>query len=66
MELKIREKYRINVIGIKQDEQVDVNIRPEEVLKEGCYIIAIGKKPGLKCRPCIYTINGEVYDYKRK
>ena len=51
MELKIREKYRINVIGIKQNEQVDVNIRPEEVLQEGCSIIAIGKNQDLNADP---------------
>ncbi len=51
MELKIREKYRINVIGIKQNEQVDVNIGPEEVLQEGCSIIAIGKNQDLNADP---------------
>ena len=51
MELKIREKYRINVIGIKKKEQVNVNIRPEEILEEGCSIIAIGKNQDLNADP---------------
>lgn len=51
MDLKIREKYRINIIGIKRDEQVDVNIKPEEVLEAGCSIIAIGKNKDLNADP---------------
>lgn len=50
-ELKIRKKYHINIIGIKKDESVDVNLKPEEPLPENCDIIAIGKNRDLNAEP---------------
>lgn len=50
-ELKIRERYHINIIGIKQNEQVDVNIKPGEALPAGCSVIAIGKNQDLNTDP---------------
>lgn len=47
MDLKVRERYHINIIGIKRDETVQVDIRPEELLPENCTIIAIGKNKDL-------------------
>lgn len=46
-ELKIREKYRINIIAIKTGENVKVNLKPEETLEDGCSLIAIGKNEDL-------------------
>ena len=46
-ELKIREKYHINVIGVKNGESVDVNLKPDEPLKAGCIILAVGKNQDL-------------------
>lgn len=42
-ELKIREKYNINLIAVKQGENVNVNFGPEESLPSGCTLIAVGK-----------------------
>ena len=41
-ELRIRERYGFNVVGIKKDEEVDVNVRPEMPLEEGTILIFIG------------------------
>lgn len=41
-ELRIRERYGFNVVGIKKDEKVDVNVRPEMPLEEGTIMIFIG------------------------
>lgn len=46
-ELKIREKYRINIIALKTGENVNVNLKPGEVLEDGCFLIAIGKNEDL-------------------
>lgn len=45
--LRIREKYNINLIGIKKGENINVNLRPEEVFVSDCTIIAIGKNEDL-------------------
>lgn len=42
-ELKIREKYNINLIAVKQGENVNVNFDPEESLPSDCTLIAVGK-----------------------
>ena len=41
-ELKIREQYGINVVGIIQGVQVDVTLDPYEPLPEGAILILIG------------------------
>lgn len=46
-ELSIREKFNINVIGVKQGEDVDVNLRPDVPLPLDCTVIAIGKNRDL-------------------
>lgn len=46
-ELRIRERYHINIIGMKMGETVDVNLKPEECLPAGCTLIAIGKNRDL-------------------
>jgi trk system potassium uptake protein TrkA len=40
-ELKIREKYKINVIGIKIEEDITINPDPTVVLTEGCTVFAV-------------------------
>lgn len=47
IDLKIREKYNINLIGIKHGDEVRINLKPDEVFVSGCTIIAIGKNEDL-------------------
>lgn len=47
IDLKIREKYNINLIGIKYGDEVRINLKPDEVFVSGCTIIAIGKNEDL-------------------
>lgn len=46
-DLKIREKYNINLIGIKQGDEVNVNLKPDEIFNSCCTVIAIGKNKDL-------------------
>ncbi|MDO4273759.1 MAG: TrkA family potassium uptake protein [Eubacteriales bacterium] len=46
-ELRIRERYHINIIGMKKGDEVDVNLKPDECLPAGCTLIAIGKNKDL-------------------
>lgn len=41
-ELKVRERYGLNVVGIMQGEKVDVTFDPMEPLPADCIIIVIG------------------------
>lgn len=41
-ELRIRERYGFNVVGIKKGEKVDVNVSAEKPLEEGSIMIFIG------------------------
>ena len=41
-DLKVRERYGVNVVGIMQGEKVDVTFDPHEPLPEGCIMIVIG------------------------
>lgn len=47
IDLKIREKYNINLIGLKHGEEVNVNLKPDEIFPEDCTVIAIGKNEDL-------------------
>lgn len=47
-ELQIREKYRINVIGIKDGDQVSVSLNPTEPLKAGVVLILVGENKDLE------------------
>ena len=49
--LGIRERHRINVIGVKVNEEVRVDLDPEERLPEGCTLIAVGKNKDLNEAP---------------
>lgn len=42
MELKLRERYGLNVVGIMQGEEVDVTFDPAKPLPADCIIIVIG------------------------
>ena len=41
-DLKVRERYGLNVVGIMQGEEVNVTFDPHEVLPPDCIIIVIG------------------------
>lgn len=47
IQLKIREKHRVNIIAIKRNDAVDVDFDPNEPLEEGVSLIAIGKNRDL-------------------
>ena len=43
LELNVREKFGINVVGIIRNQQVTVNIQPQECLEAGDMMILIGE-----------------------
>lgn len=47
-ELQIREKYRVNVIGIKDGDQVNVSLDPTRPLKAGIVLILVGENRDLE------------------
>lgn len=47
-QLDIRRNYGINVVGIKEDENVDVNPAPEEPLREKMVMILVGANETLE------------------
>ena len=47
LDLNVRERFHINIIGIKQGENVTVDLDPSEPLPDNCSIIAIGKNKDL-------------------
>ena len=48
VELQIREKHNLNVIGVKEGERLRVQIDPKEKLKEGTVLIVIGNNRDLE------------------
>ena len=46
-DLKIREKNKINLVGLKQGNDVDINPNPAEPLPADCTVMAIGKNEDL-------------------
>lgn len=46
-DLKVREKYNINLIGMKYGDEVNINVKPDVVFQPGCTVIAIGKNKDL-------------------
>ena len=48
IELHLRKKYGFNVVAIKKDGNVDVNINPEQILERGTTLIVIAKLGNLK------------------
>lgn len=51
LSLGVREKHKINIIGIKMNDEVRVDLNPEEKLPEGCTLIAVGKNKDLNHTP---------------
>lgn len=47
LELNLRKKYSLNVIAIKENEQIEINIDPQSILKENQTLIVIGSKAKL-------------------
>jgi trk system potassium uptake protein TrkA len=48
IELHLRKKYGFNVVAIKKNGNVDVNINPEQILENGTTLIVIAKLGKLK------------------
>lgn len=46
-ELKIREKYRVNVVAVKHGDTVNVNLNPARKLETGCILVAVGRNEDL-------------------
>lgn len=42
IELHVREKYGINVVGYEKDGQVNISLNPHEPLPESCVLIMVG------------------------
>ncbi|MFA6731090.1 MAG: TrkA family potassium uptake protein [Eubacteriales bacterium] len=47
-ELNIRQKYRVNIIAIKEDERIIIFTEPDKPIKEGQVIIIIGDNRDLE------------------
>ena len=47
-ELHVREEYDINVVGMIQDDQVQVTLNPYEPLPAGCVVTLIGSNDNLE------------------
>ena len=47
LELNLRKKYSLNVIAIKENDQIEINIDPQSILKENQTLIVIGSKAKL-------------------
>lgn len=45
--LRIRERHKINIIGVKVGDEVNVELNPNEPLPSDCTVIAIGKNKDL-------------------
>lgn len=48
IDLKVREKYNVNVVGIIENEKIDVTVDPYKELNEGTIVILIGANHVLK------------------
>ncbi len=50
LELDIRKKYGINVLGIREDGELHMNITPDLIMKEGASILVLGHEKAIhKC-----------------
>lgn len=47
-DLKVREKYNVNVVGIIENEKINVTVDPYKELSEGAIVILIGANQVLK------------------
>ena len=46
-ELKVREKYNINLIGLKHGDKMNMNVAPDEVFPADCTVVATGANSDL-------------------
>ncbi len=46
-ELRVREKYHINLIGLKKEDKINMNVTPDELLPADCTIVAAGANSDL-------------------
>jgi trk system potassium uptake protein TrkA len=47
-QLNLRKEYRINVIAIKENDEINVTLDPDEPIKPGCPLLVTVKKSDLK------------------
>lgn len=47
-QLNLRKEYKINVVAIKQDDDINVSMDPDEPIKEGCPLLVVIKKTDIK------------------
>lgn len=47
-DLNLRKEYRINIIGIRRDDKIEVSLDPSEPLRENCPLLVIVAKNDLK------------------
>ena len=45
--LKVREKYNINLIGLKHGDKMNMNVAPDEVFPADCTVVAAGANSDL-------------------
>ena len=48
MELNLRRKYGINVVGIRKEDKLMINIDPEMLLRKEMTLVVIASKQSLK------------------
>ena len=44
---KVREKYNINLIGLKHGDKMNMNVAPDEVFPADCTVVAAGANSDL-------------------
>lgn len=47
-ELDIRKKYQINILGVRKNEQMDMNVTPQMVFALGMTVMVLGNKQSIK------------------
>lgn len=47
-ELDIRKKYQINILGIREQDQMEMNITPQMVFSRGMTVLVLGNKQNIK------------------
>jgi len=48
IELKFRKKYELNIIAIRDNEEININVDPNIPLKNSMKLIVVGNKQKLK------------------
>lgn len=47
-ELDIRKKYQINILGVREQDQMEMNISPQMVFSRGMTVLVLGNKQNIK------------------